>query len=715
MHKEESAVQNRHCNARQWSQPRAALIAVCVAIGCGVAVAQQDAPKGTVRLEPVIVTATRTGLSQGEPAASTTVLDREAIDTSANIAVDDVLRAIPGFSLYRRSSSMVTSPDLDPEAQGVTLRGIGPSGTSRALVMVDGIPIINPFDGQVFFGKISKEQIDHIEVVRGSGASLWGNYAMAGVINIITRKPTETGAALKASYGTNGLTDDNLFVSGRKDRFAIGLEGNFFNTDGFPTVAPEQRGPIDGNASSRHEIFTGRVGYWLNDTDSIFLHGQFFDEDRNDGTRLRTSDTTSGLIDLSGTVHTADGSEWQATVFSNQQRFHINFISAQMNRTIERVSQRQTIPFTDVGGSLVWSRRLFDPLLTTAGFDAHWIDGQSRDVFFDTTTTPPTVDARQRSDGKQFLSGFFLQEIYTPTPQWEFALAGRVDLWTNYDGTLTDAPAGGAATTTRFSSRTEARFNPRLSILYRAADWLNLRGAAYRGFRAPNLAELYRQSEVEDLVLRPNPRLGPERLNGAEAGVDLPVFSNVDLRATGFWNEVEDPVTNVDVENGPRDPVTGAALERRRVNLGLARTIGAEVEALYEFLPGAQIYGSYLFADATLVDAPAQDMDLEGHALAQIPAHTFTVGGRYSDPQLFTFMLEGRFVDEQFEDAENEQKFGSYFVLNGSVSRRLPFWNGEVFLAAENLMDREYTVDLGGGIRKIGSPLLGHGGVRFRF
>ncbi len=112
------------------------------------------------------------------------------------------------------------------------------------------------------------------------------------------------------------------------------------------------------------------------------------------------------------------------------------------------------------------------------------------------------------------------------------------------------------------------------------------------------MAELYRQSEVEDLVLRPNPSPDPERLNGAEAGVDLPVFANFDLRTTGFWNEVEDPVTNVDVENGPRDPVTGAPLERKRTNLGLARTICAEVETLYEFLPGAQVYGSYLDASA---------------------------------------------------------------------------------------------------------------------
>ncbi len=701
----------RSCSSRRWVKlfrPYAVAVYVLVTMDA-VAVAQEEAPKREVRLEPVVVTATRTGLSQGEPTASVTVLDHDDVQTSASIAVDDILRTIPGFSLYRRSSSIVTSPDLDPEAQGVTLRGVGPSGTSRALVLVDGIPLIDPFDGQVFWGKISQENIERIEVVRGSGATLWGNYAMAGVINIITRKPTETGAAVKASYGTNGLTDDNLFVSGRSGKLFVGLEANFFNTDGFPTVAPFQRGPIDGNSSSRHEIFNGRVGYQLNDSDSVFLHGRFFDDDRDNGTPLRKSGTSSGLVDLNGLVHTDDGSEWQATLFSNMQSFDIQFTSVNAPRTAERRTHKQKIPFTDVGSSLVWSRRMFDPLLVTAGLDLHWIDGQSRDIFFDPTGS--TVDLRQRSDGKQFFSGFFLQSIYTPTDQWEIALGGRVDLWNDYDGTLTNVPSAGASSATSFDSRTQARFNPKLSLLYRATEWLHLRAAGYRGFRAPNLAELYRQSEVEDLVLRPNPNLDPERLNGAEIGVDLPLLDNFDLRATGFWNEVEDPVTNVDVAF---DPVTGDATERQRVNLGLARTFGAEVDVIYQVLPSVVLSGSYLLADATLVSAPPMDKGLEGHQLAQIPPNTFTLRARFSDPRLFTFTLEGRFVDEQFEDAENEAKFGSYFVLNSSLSRDLPFWNGEVFIAAENMFDREYAVDLGGGILKVGSPLLVHGGIRFR-
>lgn len=696
----------RISSSRWWGECLSVcVVAVCVlaTIGAG-AMAQEEAPKRETRLETVVVTATRTGLSEGEPAASTTVLSDEDIEMSANTSVDDILHTIPGFSLYRRSSSIVTPPDLDTEAQGVTLRNIGPAGASRALVMVDGVPIMGAFDGQVFWGKVAKESIDHIEVVRGSGASLWGNYAMAGVINIITRKPTETGAALTATYGTDGLTDDYLAVSGRQGKWMVGLDGDFFNLDGFPVVASDQRGPIDGNGSSRYEVFNGRVGYAFSENAALWLHGQFFDQSYNYGTALRTSHTDAGLVDLSGSVRTDDGSEWQAMLFSNEQSFKIHFSEAlDEARTQEGPSLRQKVPFTDVGGSLVWSRRMLNPLLLSAGVDLHWIDGQSRDQVFDPDTGMLTDHVR--SDGKQFFAGFFLQGIYTPTPQWEFALSGRADLWENYDGTVMDANNG----TTSYVSRTRAAFNPRLSVLYRLTDWLHLRAAAYRAFRAPTLAELYRQSYVEGLQFRPNPNLSPERLNGAEAGVDLPVFDNVDLRATGFWAEVQDPMLDIDVAFDSM----GNSTARQRVNEGLARSFGAEVEALYEVIPGLTLSGSYLFNDATLVSAPLEP-SIAGFQLAQIPPHTATVAVEYRNPKIITARLEGRFVDEQFEDQEHMDKQGSFFILNATLARQLPIWNGEVFIAGENLTDREYTVDHGGGIRQIGSPLLVHGGVRFR-
>src|SRR5881296_2667907 len=159
-------------------------------------------------LEPVVVTATRTEQKVGQSTANVTVLKKDEIANSPAYVVDDLLRQIPGFNTFRRSSSLVTAPQEDPEAQGVTLRGIGPGGASRALVLVDGIPANDAFGGWIYWGELPTESIDHIEVVRGGGSNLWGNFAMGGVINIITKTPTERAGFASTLGGNRGTTDN---------------------------------------------------------------------------------------------------------------------------------------------------------------------------------------------------------------------------------------------------------------------------------------------------------------------------------------------------------------------------------------------------------------------------------------------------------------------------------------------------------------------------
>jgi outer membrane receptor protein involved in Fe transport len=148
--------------------------------------------------EAVTVTATRGERRTGDVPASVNVLDREDIKQSPALVADDLLRQIPTFSLFRRTSSLASHPT----AQGVSLRGIGPSGVSRTLVLVDGVPNNDPFGGWVYWSRVPLESSDRIEVVDGSTSSLYGNYAMGGVINFVTNPPTAKTLDVKAQYGS---------------------------------------------------------------------------------------------------------------------------------------------------------------------------------------------------------------------------------------------------------------------------------------------------------------------------------------------------------------------------------------------------------------------------------------------------------------------------------------------------------------------------------
>jgi outer membrane cobalamin receptor len=108
---------------------RRALAFALAVVGLASQAAAQE-PAAPTRLEPIVVTPTRLEQASGEAPGSVTVLTRDDVRQSAAQTVDDVLRQVPGFSLFRRTSSVVAHPT----AQGLSLRGIGPSGTSRALV-----------------------------------------------------------------------------------------------------------------------------------------------------------------------------------------------------------------------------------------------------------------------------------------------------------------------------------------------------------------------------------------------------------------------------------------------------------------------------------------------------------------------------------------------------------------------------------------------------
>ena len=147
--------------------------------------------------DEVTVTPTRSEQRMGDVPASVSVISRSDIRRSPAVLPDDLLRTLPTFSLFRRSSSL----SAHPTSQGVSLRGIGPSGVSRTLVLLDGVPFNDPFGGWVYWTRIPLEAAERVEVVDSASSSLYGTYAMGGVINIVTSTPQRRTVEMKTQYG----------------------------------------------------------------------------------------------------------------------------------------------------------------------------------------------------------------------------------------------------------------------------------------------------------------------------------------------------------------------------------------------------------------------------------------------------------------------------------------------------------------------------------
>ncbi|MES1168358.1 MAG: Plug domain-containing protein, partial [Oleiharenicola lentus] len=147
-------------------------------------------------LPTMVVSTARTAEPPDQVPFAATIVTADTLRTTPSTVLDGALRSLPAFSLFRRSDSLTANPT----AQGVSLRGLGPSGASRSLVLLDGVPLNDPFGGWVAWTKVPRESLAGAELVRGGGATAWGNAALGGVVQLLTA-PATPGGRLAATFG----------------------------------------------------------------------------------------------------------------------------------------------------------------------------------------------------------------------------------------------------------------------------------------------------------------------------------------------------------------------------------------------------------------------------------------------------------------------------------------------------------------------------------
>ena len=217
--------------------------------------------------EQVTVAANRTGVRVIENATSVTILSAQDLGSTAAFRTDDILRQVPGFSLFRRT----TSRAANPTTQGVSLRGLGASGASRALVLSDGFPLNDPFGGWVYWDRVPRVSIGSIEVASGGASHLYGSDALGGVINIIRAPVDRNAISLEAAYGNENSPDLSLAVSRSLGPWAIGLTSELFRTDGYIAVPADLRGTVDAPVNSQDASGDLSVQRKFGDRGAIFV------------------------------------------------------------------------------------------------------------------------------------------------------------------------------------------------------------------------------------------------------------------------------------------------------------------------------------------------------------------------------------------------------------------------------------------------------------
>jgi len=663
-----------------------------------VPAAAQDPP------EPVyetVVTALRLPRPIRDVAPTTIVVPRAEIDLSPSLTQDALLRTVPSVATFRRSVSLVA----DPSSQGLNLRGIGPSAVSRSLVLHDGIIVNDPFGGWVYWRALPRLGLERAEIVLGGGSGLYGNAALGGVVQFFSR-PIR-GSSLEGELAGGSFATGIAAARGTHRSGSVGaaLEAEGLTSQGYPVVAAEARGPIDGDAPSRHLTANAHVEARVSRSVVLDAKVGYFVETERGGTQFTTADVEVGRASLAAGIDLGAGARLEGHVYARLQKFDQARARVGPDRASETLAGRQEVPANDQGASLVWTAPLGEDHVLTAGTDARLLRGTSKETLFPPSAGPDAV-VRRNAGGRQGFGGVFLQDVWEVVPALQLSAVARIDGWSSFDAERQVTFASGRVERTQLGATGGAEWSARAGALVRAVPALTLRASLYRAFRAPTLNELYRPFQVGTILTAANESLAAEHLLGGEAGVELLVGRRLLARLTGFVDRLDGAISNVTL---PMPRPDGAQRERR--NLGAAVSRGVEVSTDWRLAEPLSLVVSYAFIRATVTDAPDAPQ-LVGRTLPQAPEHRATAMLTFDEPRILSATLVGRWIGEQFEDDLNTLPMSGTFLIDAAVSRRIA-GPVEVFLAVENLLDSDYLVGRA-GVDTVGQPLTVRAGIRLR-
>ena len=639
----------------------------------------QRAARDTARVAPVVVTATRSPLATERAPSSVTVITGAQLREEGISTVVEALRRVPGLSLAQTGSY--------GGATSLFIRG-GESKFTK--VLVDGVPV-NDAGGAFDFASLTTDNIERIEVVRGPASVLYGSDAMAGVVQLFTRRGVRgTHADLSARGGTFGTSDVDASVRGASSSLDYSLGGARHDTRGFQAF----------NSQLRDQVASGVLGYASTAGDARltmrYRDANFhFPTDGSgqvvDSNAVRREDRLA--VGLDAGYRVAPALEVRLALASHD----VHGISDdQPNSPGDTLGYYYTSADRSRrrSGDLRVNLDLGNATRFTVGgtVERQWQESGATSNFGDT----PTADHARRT------SGAYAQLLLAPASIYTVTLGGRYEHNERFGDFTTFRAAGSLA----------------------PVAGTRLRASVGTAFREPSFLENYGCCGF----VNGNPDLSPEHAVSLDAGIEQDLSDAVTVGATLFSNSFRDLIDYKYASKGPdyfniaRTRARGAELDGH-----VSLPAGLHADAAFTYLdarvidPGASKAATALFvSDARLLRRPMQTFDAgAGVRLARLGAdlRALHVGTR-----------EDNYFAPDYSSAHVTLPAYTRLDLSGDVTLVPATAQGGTVLATlrvENLTDRRYsdvagfnydfrTSDLSNtGYR--GSPRRVLGGLRVSF
>lgn len=664
------------------------------------------APAAAQAIETVVVTA-RPPDPVGNAAFS--VVNLGAVELNAEPQLDVALEQVPGLSLFRRNSSL----SANPSTQGVSLRSIAPSAAGRALVMLDGVPQNDPFGGWVIWSSLPPEDLSGAEIVRGAGAGPYGSGALTGVIAL----DESSGRGLTADASGGSLGFRRVAAAGGSQWGKVSLFGSASteSSDGWIPVSPAQRGPADDavtldarNASLRAQfeplagtLIAARIGV--------------YEEMRQSGL-VGTRSKADGLTSSFAVAHPESGDAlgWRLQVWLRNSGFMQTSVAIAPGRAFTTPSDDQyAMPALGWGANaaLRGTSSLFD---WDVGMDVRAARGNSDEHYL---YVSGAFTQNRISGGDSVVGGLYAEAAHHSGP-WLLTLGLRADIWATTNGHLVQsALSTGSVTLDRqWPSRSGVLPTARGGIRRDFSGGFYLRSAAYEGFRAPSLNELYRPFRLGNNLTEANAALAPEQLYGAEVGAGQ-THGALSWDITAFWNQLHRGITNVTVGYGPGMfpdagfvPAGGTLIQRQ--NVGDINAPGLEGDLHYG-VDAIALHAGFDVLDQRVHGGTAAPQ-LTGKRPAQAPRATITGGFDAPLGAGWSLSADARYESTRYADDKNTLRLAPTLTADAKLSWAVG--GGVVlYVAGDNLFNASVaTTESADGVVNYDAPRIVTAGLSFK-
>ena len=650
----------------------------------------------------IVVTGLPLPLPAGAAAYSSQTLTAERLGSTASGRLEDALRDMAGLASFRRSDSR----SANPTSQGLTLRALGGNAASRALVLLDGVPLADPFAGWLPFSAIDPARLASARLVRGGGGGAFGAGAVAGMLDLVSAG-VDALPPVSASFA-RGSRDSVEASAG----FALRLGDGFVTAnlrhdqgDGFVLVADGQRGPVDIPAQYRSTGGSIRAVAPLGFQTEVQATFRAFSDSRTRGLEL----VGSGNQGADASLRVIHRGRWavDALAYVQTRNFSSRFATVNAARTLVTPSLDQfRTPATGLGARLeVRPRDLVSGVDLQLGVDWRQSSGVSREFF---RFQNGRYDGLREAGGTTSVAGGYAEASWKPDDRLVLTFGMRLDRWRIEQGRLLESVVGTGTFTQVLTTPVRSGTSPtaRAGFVWSPVPAISLRAATSTGFRLPTPNELYRPFRVGADATAANPALDIERARGVEAGLDWQPLPMARLGITAFANALEGAISNVTLASGPGvfpqvGFVSAAGSFRQRQNLDRIVTRGLESEARLEV--GALTAS----LSAALADARVRGLGvavgLDGLRPAQSPAFSLSGTLAYA-ARLGSASLTLRHVASAYEDDQNIRRLPAATTLDAGLRLRLGASLALEF-RAENLTDTKVVSGISGnGVLDLAQP-----------